>query len=401
MPDHGLRFDPEALLSQSRWVIALARQLVEDRSLADDVAQEVWLSALRRPPHNLAKVRAWVAAVIANLARDLRVGRLRREHRERVFAPQEQLPSAADIVDLGGDGDGVLEIRDELPVYVSAVMRHVVLVTERVDAPVPELRLVIDPAMLSSRLATFAARIADAQTGEGLSAAQLGLSSTSLACAGRQAASDGSFRLEGLPPGLLSLCVFCPGHERIMQYVKLEPGEVLDLGTLRLQPATEISGTIVDPEGISPDHHLTCRSLEAISFPQPLDLPYAYRADAGGRFSIFDAGRGRHVVIVQAPDRAIASVVADTSAGPVRDLRIVLTAGTTVTLEPAVDPGTLLALQDANGTPVWSSLLDDDDPIRLRLAPGRYSLAIHDPGGSVANRTMEVGVGPLRFAVER
>ena len=40
----------EELLEHSSWVRSLARQLVSDSSIADDLAQEAWVAALRRPP---------------------------------------------------------------------------------------------------------------------------------------------------------------------------------------------------------------------------------------------------------------------------------------------------------------------------------------------------------------
>jgi hypothetical protein len=40
----------EELLAHARWLTRLARQLVLDRDLADDVAQDAWISATRSPP---------------------------------------------------------------------------------------------------------------------------------------------------------------------------------------------------------------------------------------------------------------------------------------------------------------------------------------------------------------
>ena len=40
----------EDLLRHSAWVQALARTLVRDADLAEDLVQETWLAALRRPP---------------------------------------------------------------------------------------------------------------------------------------------------------------------------------------------------------------------------------------------------------------------------------------------------------------------------------------------------------------
>ncbi|MBZ0153516.1 MAG: hypothetical protein K8J09_18480, partial [Planctomycetes bacterium] len=41
---------PAAALAEMAWVRALARSLLHDPSLADDVAQDTWLAAQTSPP---------------------------------------------------------------------------------------------------------------------------------------------------------------------------------------------------------------------------------------------------------------------------------------------------------------------------------------------------------------
>ena len=41
---------PKELLQHSSWLRRLAREILNDASLADDVVQRTWLAALRRPP---------------------------------------------------------------------------------------------------------------------------------------------------------------------------------------------------------------------------------------------------------------------------------------------------------------------------------------------------------------
>jgi DNA-directed RNA polymerase specialized sigma24 family protein len=47
----------EELLGESSWLSALARELVADRALADDVAQQTWVAALRTPSICAASTR--------------------------------------------------------------------------------------------------------------------------------------------------------------------------------------------------------------------------------------------------------------------------------------------------------------------------------------------------------
>ena len=69
-PDRVIR--EEDLLAQMGWVRDLARALVRDPALAEDVAQEAWLTATLRPPRSYegeGGLRAWLATVVRNLVR--------------------------------------------------------------------------------------------------------------------------------------------------------------------------------------------------------------------------------------------------------------------------------------------------------------------------------------------
>lgn len=50
-----------------RFVRALARRLVRDVNLADDIAQDAWLQALRERAQQTERFRAWIATVVRNL----------------------------------------------------------------------------------------------------------------------------------------------------------------------------------------------------------------------------------------------------------------------------------------------------------------------------------------------
>jgi DNA-directed RNA polymerase specialized sigma24 family protein len=73
----------------------LARGLLYDRDRADDVVQDAWLAALRRPPAP-ESMRAWLAGAVRKLARSTHRDERRRAVREERAARPEALPSAAD-----------------------------------------------------------------------------------------------------------------------------------------------------------------------------------------------------------------------------------------------------------------------------------------------------------------
>jgi RNA polymerase sigma factor (sigma-70 family) len=93
----------DALLAEMAWVQRLARSLVRDTNLADDVAQDAWLVALERPPHARSGpgLRAWLARVTRTLARQSMRSDARRTLREHGAARNESEASAGEIVARG------------------------------------------------------------------------------------------------------------------------------------------------------------------------------------------------------------------------------------------------------------------------------------------------------------
>jgi RNA polymerase sigma factor (sigma-70 family) len=59
---------PEELLAHAAWLRRLAASLVQPAD-ADDLVQQTWLAALRRPPRAEGSVRPWLATVLRNFAR--------------------------------------------------------------------------------------------------------------------------------------------------------------------------------------------------------------------------------------------------------------------------------------------------------------------------------------------
>ncbi len=75
--------DMNRLLCHAEWLGRLARSLVSDAALADDLVQETWIAAIRRPPDPARPARPWLAGVLRKLARL----RMRREGVRAAHAP--------------------------------------------------------------------------------------------------------------------------------------------------------------------------------------------------------------------------------------------------------------------------------------------------------------------------
>ncbi|MHC4931186.1 MAG: sigma-70 family RNA polymerase sigma factor [Planctomycetota bacterium] len=95
--DEAPPFDPDLLLEHHDFVRGLAKAILFDDHRVDDVVQEAWLTALRRPPRQPAALRAWLATVVRNLARRTIRTQERSRARERRTSREEAVPSVAEL----------------------------------------------------------------------------------------------------------------------------------------------------------------------------------------------------------------------------------------------------------------------------------------------------------------
>ena len=79
------------LLENESWVKRLARRLLYDESFADDVVQDVWITAIQKPPSKPGAMRAWLAKVVRTMASRQNDALVRR----RRLDPEPPLPSPA------------------------------------------------------------------------------------------------------------------------------------------------------------------------------------------------------------------------------------------------------------------------------------------------------------------
>jgi RNA polymerase sigma-70 factor (ECF subfamily) len=91
--------DLEALLAGSGQVRKLARNLVADATLADDLSQDAWVAALQgRPADGVPRLR-WMGAVLRNLLRQEKRSAARRRHREELAAQPESTPPPSESLE--------------------------------------------------------------------------------------------------------------------------------------------------------------------------------------------------------------------------------------------------------------------------------------------------------------
>jgi hypothetical protein len=99
MSDNGPLFTVEELLNEQGWVRALARSLVGDEHLAEDLVQEAWSVALDSRQGDVRKRWLWLKGLVRNLARMALRTEVRRRARETAVSRSEAVPSNQDLVD--------------------------------------------------------------------------------------------------------------------------------------------------------------------------------------------------------------------------------------------------------------------------------------------------------------
>jgi RNA polymerase sigma-70 factor (ECF subfamily) len=150
MNDPRLTIDGHDLLAHAGFARRLARGLLDEHA-ADDVVQEVWLAAVRRPPRVRIGVRAWLAGAVRRVAAQSLRGEARRRRREATAAVGEALPAT----------DAVLEHVEILERIVAAVKaldephREAIVLRFFADLPAAEIarRLELPETTVRTRLA--------------------------------------------------------------------------------------------------------------------------------------------------------------------------------------------------------------------------------------------------------
>jgi len=89
---------PEHILEHGPFLRGLARSLLRDAGRADDVVQEAWLAALRRP-QEVRDLRPWLVGVVRNLVRRDKRASARREAREQQVGEPSPTRKPADVLE--------------------------------------------------------------------------------------------------------------------------------------------------------------------------------------------------------------------------------------------------------------------------------------------------------------
>lgn len=112
---HQADLDPQFILDHAGFVRSLARGLLRDEALVDDVVQETLVRALEKGPRRREALGAWLRTVTRNIAFKTYRGTARRSAREEEAAKPERLPAAFDLVAKGETLEKLTSAVLELP----------------------------------------------------------------------------------------------------------------------------------------------------------------------------------------------------------------------------------------------------------------------------------------------
>lgn len=192
----------DRLLEHRAWVRGLVRRLVLDPQGADDIEQEVWLTAVRHGGGSIEEPRAWLGTVARNWARRAGRGTSRRARREAAVARPEAAESDGDPVERAEAHRAVVDAVLALPEPLrTAVLLHhfdglsVADVAARVGAPHETVRSRLRLARTRLRDALGPSHSAAAWSPALLVLAGLPRDFTATAAAGATSVSTGVFAM--------------------------------------------------------------------------------------------------------------------------------------------------------------------------------------------------------------
>ena len=137
----------ERLFADTLWLQRIARQLVRDPEVAEDLVQDTWLAALRYRGRAILNRRAWLRSLLFHRLVSTRRRDTARADREGEAARPEALPSTAELCERAElqrvMGEALLALEE--PFRTTALLRFLeglapVEIAERQGVPVNTVR---------------------------------------------------------------------------------------------------------------------------------------------------------------------------------------------------------------------------------------------------------------------
>jgi hypothetical protein len=232
-----------------------------------------------------------------------------------------------------------------------------VLASQPLAAGQREITFTLDPKEADAKCGTVKLRLVDAATGAPIPGAivALGVFHT---------ASDAEGRVESpVLAGIHTMQVDERDHEWVWTRVKVQPGELLDLGDFPLSGVIAAKGRVL---GVDPIRHgmtiVSWTDLSRQRFPQAIGHNVREYCDANGNFQIKRLGRSRYLLTARDESGNLAQRLLDTTSG-----------GSAPFLELQLQPATAVVLVNSEPTGSFTVVaVDERQQTRnaVAVAPG-------------------------------
>lgn len=265
-----------------------------------------------------------------------------------------------------------------VPAYVALLQRHLVLEQKLVQAGQDTVSFVVDVEDLKKLAGSAAIRVLD-EAGAPLTTARVSLNTSNRGSSGQTVDAEGHARLDGLSPGLLRLAVNAPERETMVATVRVESGQHLDLGEVRLGAAIPLTGTMLGADGKPAAADLTWTELKWRTAPTAFSTNRTAAVDAEGKFSLWGTGRGAIAVSARTRDGMVAAGVFDNPPPTPIVLRLAKACDCTVTRPADLTRAFTVTLFAAGQRAIAARTLEPRTPkATISLPAGDYPFEVHD-----------------------
>jgi hypothetical protein len=310
-----------------------------------------------------------------------------------------------------------VDLSAALPCYLSACRSSTVLATRRVLAGKKEVALAVSLDELHAGVGSAHLRVVDAGDTSLLEAADATLHSP--ANEGRQgrrphdayddlSRTGGDISFTDLEPGAYTLTLSAPGHERMQERVRIEPGQITELGTYRLARSSLIEGTVLHKARAVSHAFIELLPMvgDAVSTSGVAKRGFS---DEDGHFQFDGVGQHKYFVRASNFEEVIRPTVVDASGGDVLGLVLQLERGTVVDIRlipppSEVDPRGLeyeVAVFDDQHRPIATRTFSSQGETGLPLLPGSCSLEAMLRGVRITSQSFEVESAALELKIKR
>jgi len=295
---------------------------------------------------------------------------------------------------VAGDAAGVLTLEESLPLHVGVSVRGVVL-DERVVTPgSDEVVFVVPIERLRAVVSTVTVHLVSAQDGLPIPHAEVLIEG----CESAITDARGVAEIPRVPPGERTIHFDADGVERLAEWIAIEPGSKLDLGSRELGQAARVTGHVVDENGTALVGSVQLRSLDGRAAEHELPLVQTADTDDQGKFVFEQVGRRRYVLQVGGDDWAAPLTTIDARSGSVSDVAIQAEHCSELKLTFPIEPrpdSCYVVEAEGDATPVSVQACAGWHPFGLRLANGTYRVRLVDGARSLWVRHVVIAPGTM------